>query len=59
MADREKTLSVKITEARRADIHKQLGYLRCWIDGFNAAGKTGPHAADVLRQVQILLGDAK
>lgn len=36
-----------------------LGYIRTWIDGFEAAGKTGPHAKDTLRQVQQFLLELK
>ena len=52
-------LKLAISAAKRDDLHKRLGYLRCWIAGFEAAGKVAPHDSDVLRQVQLLLKDAK
>lgn len=52
-------VTIEAEQSRLDNLHKQLGYLRCWIDGFQAAGKQGPHAADALRQVQLLLGEAK
>lgn len=48
-----------ITKEKRDDLVKRLGYIRCWIQGFEAAGKTGPHDSDVLRQVQMILKDMK
>jgi hypothetical protein len=50
---------IEIEEHRIADLQKQLGYIRCWVDGFQAAGKQGPHAIDALRQVQLVLKSAK
>lgn len=38
---------------------RHLGYIRQWIDGFEAAGKKGPYAADPLRQVQNFLKELK
>lgn len=36
---------------------RNLGYIRQWCEGFEAAGKKGPPHADVLRQVQLFLRD--
>ena len=55
----DKLLTLKLTASERDHQHKSLGYLRCWIQGFEAAGKTGPHAADALRQMQVILARAK
>ena len=52
-------VTVAITPSKRDDLCKRLGYLRCWIQGFEAAGKTPPHDSDVLRQLQQLLKGAK
>lgn len=38
---------------------RHLSYIRQWIEGFEASGKKGPHAADTLRQVQIFLKELK
>ncbi len=37
--------------------YQRLGKIRQWIDGFEAAGKTGPCDKDVLRQIQIWIQD--
>lgn len=42
-------------------LKRHLGYVRCWIDGFEASGKKGPAAshADSLRKAQLLLDGLK
>ena len=54
-----KQLKLTVDPERRDWMVKHLGYIRCWIQGFEAAGKSGPHVSDTLRQVQLLLGEAK
>ena len=36
-----------------------LGRLRQWVDGFEAAGGTGPVDKDVLRQIQIWIAEER
>lgn len=59
ISDREKIYTIKIKRAQLDHFHKHLGYIRCWIDGFAAAGKQGPYVADTLRLIQLLLNEAK
>ena len=57
---KDKMLTLKISEAERDHYTRHLGYVRCWINGFEAAsGKKGPHVADSLRLIQLRLGEAK
>jgi hypothetical protein len=57
---KELTVTLTIDQAKRDDLVKRLGYLRCWIQGFQAGGGNhAPHDADVLRQLQLLLKEAK
>lgn len=55
----EKPLTLKLTADEREHFRVHLGYIRCWAQGFAAAGKSPPHVIDTLRQIQIWLGDAK
>lgn len=34
---------------------RHLGYVRQWIEGFEAGGKKGPPYADALRKAQLLI----
>ena len=55
----EKQLNLTITESKVRLYNKELGKIRQWIDGFEAAGKQGPVSKDMLRQIQIWLKEAK
>lgn len=55
----EKAVTIKTTQEALDILHTQIGYIRCWIDGFAAHGGKGPHTADALRQVQLLFKEAK
>lgn len=60
MAAAKKNVTLKLDADRRDDIVKRLGYLRCWLQGYLAGGgQHGPHDADMLRQLQLLLREAK
>jgi hypothetical protein len=45
----------KMTKTEAEQFRHRLGYLRTWIQGFEAAGGKGPYDSDVLRQLQIRL----
>lgn len=55
----EKKVKVEAAKAEIEQFRHRLGYLRTWIQGFEAAGGKGPHDADVLRQIQVWMGSAK
>lgn len=40
-------------------LRQEIGKVRCWLTGFQAAGKAGPPGEDSLRQVQLLLREFK
>lgn len=53
-------VTLKLEQWQIDHFKKQLGYIRCWIQGYEAgSGKPGPHAQDELRRLQILLETAK
>lgn len=39
--------------------HDHLSRIRQWVNGFEAAGKSGPVNIDTLRQIQLFLSDLK
>lgn len=55
----KKHLALKITPEQREHYRVHLGYIRCWAQGFAAAGKAPPHTIDTLRLIQVWLGGAK
>lgn len=46
---------VHVSRATVTLLSVEIGKVRCWLTGFQAAGKDGPPGEDSLRQVQILL----
>lgn len=55
----KKRITLSIEDSQRDHYVRHLGYIRCWISGFEAGSdKRGPHVADTLRQIQLWLGGA-
>lgn len=46
------------TAKRAQDLVNEIGKVRAWLTGFQAAGKAGPPGEDSLRQVQVMLKHA-
>lgn len=52
-------MKLDITKEKQTMFYNSLAKTRQWIDGFEAAGKSGPCDKDMLRQLQIWLKEAK
>jgi len=51
----KKTPVIDCTPEHALMLKNEIGKVRAWLTGFQAAGKAGPPGEDALRQVQILL----
>lgn len=51
-------ITLACSAERATDLCSEIGKVRCWITGFEAAGKAGPPGEESLRQIQVLLKDA-
>lgn len=55
----DKNLTLVECDADRAEmLCGEIGKVRAWLTGFQAAGKAGPPGEDALRQMQIILKES-
>ena len=56
--ERKKAVTLPCSADHLVMLSREIGKVRAWLSGFQAAGKAGPPGEDALRQIQILIQTA-